>query len=66
MIQANYTYFVLYFYYYYISSASDHQALDPWRLGTPDLRSNVKTCLTFQLDPFHLFFFLESNYKNTK
>ena len=29
MIQAHYIYCSLYFYYYYISSASDHQALDP-------------------------------------
>ena len=29
MIQEHYIYCALYFYYYYISSASDHQALDP-------------------------------------
>ena len=28
-------YCAFYFYYYYISSTSDHQALDPWELGTP-------------------------------
>ena len=33
MIQAYYTYCVLYFYYYYISSTSDHQALDPGDWG---------------------------------
>ena len=29
MIQEHYIYCALYFYYYYVSSASDHQALDP-------------------------------------
>ena len=29
MIQVHYIYCALYFYYYYISSASDHQALNP-------------------------------------
>ena len=33
MIQAYYTYCVLYFYYYYISSTLDHQALDPGGWG---------------------------------
>ena len=33
MIQAYYTYCVLYFYYYDISSTSDHQALDPGGWG---------------------------------
>ena len=32
MIQVHYIYYTLYF-YYYVSSTSDHQALDPWRLG---------------------------------
>ena len=29
MIQMHYIYCALYFYYYYVTSASDHQALDP-------------------------------------
>ena len=33
-IQAHYTYGVLDLYYYYISSASDHQALDPGGWGS--------------------------------
>ena len=33
IIQAHYTYYVLYFYCYYISSTSDHQALDPGDWG---------------------------------
>ena len=38
MIKEHYIYCALYFYYYYISSASDHQALDPrgwWPLLEP-------------------------------
>ena len=31
---STFTYCVLYFYYYYISSASDHQALDPGGWGS--------------------------------
>ena len=33
MIQVHYIYCALYFYYYCISSASDHQALDPGGWG---------------------------------
>ena len=34
MIQAHYIYCALYLYYYYISSASEHQALDPRGWGS--------------------------------